>query len=252
MTALIIIGIILSIVLIIALIPVTITIVAEKNAYMRVSWAFITLYKSDSKKKKKPKRKKKDKPTQAQHKKIQQKPGKQANSDKSGKSDPSGSSDQSADSKVKENKLSKLDLGDLPSLLRAAGKPIKRLLLRLYVTDLYIDSVVGSEDAAMTAIKYGVQCTLIDTALHALKEYVRVDVKDVVVEADFSQEKDDFFLHCKIKARTYALAALAVSAVFVIMKGQSHGKPKQHDDRLNGQNQGNGGRQHRDRRTHSH
>jgi hypothetical protein len=243
MTALIIIGIIILVLLIIAAVPLTLTIVAEKNAYMRVSWAFITLYKSDSTKKKKtkkqPKREKKSKTAQSKRTGSSKKRSKKPES--SEKSDDSGLS-----------KLSKLDLGDIPGLLRAAGKPIKRLLSRLYVTELYIDSVVGSEDAAMTAIKYGIQCTLIDTALLALKEHLRVDVKDVVVEADFSREKDDFFLHCKIKARTYAIAALAVSAVFAIMKGQTHGKPKQHDDRINGQDQRDGGRQHRDRRSHSH
>ena len=105
--------------------------------------------------------------------------------------------------KPQKAKLSmpKFDLEMIVDYVKSASPPIKRLFKKIKFRNLYIDWVVGSDDAAKTAIKYGAACAGIYPLMEWLTTYFDVVPKEVNIEADFSAEKDDIFAYCNISLR---------------------------------------------------
>lgn len=93
------------------------------------------------------------------------------------------------------------DLGQIMEYVRSASPPVKRLFKKIRCYDLYIDYVVATDDAAKTAIKYGTVCAFLYPVIEWLTTYFTVYAREVNVEADFSEEKDDIFAYCRIKLR---------------------------------------------------
>lgn len=93
------------------------------------------------------------------------------------------------------------DLEMIMDYVRNASPPVKRLFKKIRVRDLYIDYVVGTDDAAKTAIKYGSICAVIYPVIEWLTTYFSVQAREVKINADFSRETDDIFAYCVIKLR---------------------------------------------------
>ena len=128
--------------------------------------------------------------------------------------------------KPKQNPLAGADGKiDYLALIKRVAPPLREMLRKIYVTDLYIDSVVGGSDAAVIAITYGLQSAAINGTLAALGEYISIDAKEVHIEADFSGNArtngTDFFAHCKVRARTFRLVRLALQLYRLILKDSS-------------------------------
>ncbi|MBQ9484333.1 MAG: DUF2953 domain-containing protein [Ruminiclostridium sp.] len=85
--------------------------------------------------------------------------------------------------------------------VRSASPPIKRLFRKIRIRDVYIDYVVGSDDAAKTALKYGGLCAAIYSIIGNLQTFMDTKVKEINIEADFSAEKDDIFAYAVVKLR---------------------------------------------------
>ena len=85
--------------------------------------------------------------------------------------------------------------------VKSASPPIKRLFKKIRIRDVYIDYVVGSDDAAKTALKYGGLCAAIYSLFGTLQTYMDTKVKEINIEADFSAEKDDIFAYLTVKLR---------------------------------------------------
>ena len=106
--------------------------------------------------------------------------------------------------KAKKKKKPKRDYPLIDMILdyiRSASPPIKRLFKKIRIRDVYIDYVVGSDDAAKTALKYGGLCAAIWSLIGTLRTYMDTDVREVNIEADFSAEKDDIFAYLTVKLR---------------------------------------------------
>ncbi|MBO6231285.1 MAG: DUF2953 domain-containing protein [Ruminiclostridium sp.] len=85
--------------------------------------------------------------------------------------------------------------------IASASPPVKRLFRKIRIRDVYIDYVVGSDDAAKTALKYGGLCTAIYSLFEWLTVYMDTKIGEINIEADFSAEKDDIFAYITLKLR---------------------------------------------------
>lgn len=103
--------------------------------------------------------------------------------------------------KKKKKKKSMPDLGQIMDYVRSASPPIKRLFKKIRVSDLSVNYIVATDDAAKTAIKYGTVCAALYPAIEWLATYFTVQVRRVHAEADFSKESDDIYAYGKIKLR---------------------------------------------------
>lgn len=176
----------------------------EEKLDVKVKYLFITLYPRKPKRKKSPKRKKRksaeaklaDKPDEAESGEPPEEPAEQ---------EPAGGEIKKARNekvpKKKKGKKFAFDLAQIMEYVRSASPPVKRLFKKIRVSDLTIDYVVATDDAAKTAIKYGTVCAALYPAIEWLTTYFTVRVRRVHVEADFSEETDDIFAYCKIKLR---------------------------------------------------
>lgn len=107
------------------------------------------------------------------------------------------------------------DLDMIMDYVRNASPPVKRLFKKIRVRDLYIDYVVGTDDAAKTAIKYGSICAVIYPVIEWLTTYFSVQAREVKINADFSRETDDIFAYCVIKLR---LGTALFCAIWFLIK----------------------------------
>ncbi len=176
----------------------------EEKLDVKVKYLFFTLYPQKPKRKKSPKRKKRKsaeakltvKPAEAESSEPSKEPAEQ---------EPAGGEIKRARKekvpKKKKGKKIAFDLAQIMDYVRSASPPVKRLFKKIRVSDLYIDYVVATDDAAKTAIKYGTVCAALYPAIEWLTTYFTVRVRRVHVEADFSEETDDIFAYCKIKLR---------------------------------------------------
>lgn len=103
-------------------------------------------------------------------------------------------------SSKKEKKFA-FDLAQIMDYVRSASPPVKRLFKKIRISDLYVDYVVATDDAAKTAIRYGAVCAALYPAVEWLTAYFTVRVQRINVEADFSEETDDIYAYAKIKLR---------------------------------------------------
>ena len=212
---------------------VTITAVYDKNPEITVKYLFITLFRLPQKPKRKKKRKrKKEKELKAEP--IKENSGGENNKGESeaaeGETDTKEEVPSETDVLPKDNKtaakgakpkpafsLTDISLEMIKDFVESASPPIKRLFKKIKVRDLYIDYVVGSDDAAKTAIKYGSLCAVVYSVLKWLTLYFDVKAKEVNIEADFKAEKDDIFVYTKVKMRiSTALGCVLWLAVRVL------------------------------------
>ena len=176
----------------------------EEKLDVKVKYLFFTLYPQKPKQEKSPKKKRRKsaeaKPTDGSGGEENGEPP-----EESAEQEPVGGEIKSAHKgkvpKKKKRKKFAFDLEQIMDYVRSASPPIKRLFKKIRVSDLYIDYVVATDDAAKTAIKYGSVCAALYPAIEWLTTYFAVRARRVHVEADFSEETDDIFAYCKIKLR---------------------------------------------------
>lgn len=177
----------------------------EEKLDIKIKYLFLTLYPRKPKRKKSPKIKKRKSP---EEKPTDEPDGAESGEppEESAKQEPAGGEKTKRARKEKAPKKKKgkkfdFDLAQIIDYVRSASPPVKRLFKKIRVSDLYIDYVVATDDAAKTAIKYGTVCAALYPAVEWLTTYFTVRVRRVHVEADFSKETDDIFAYCKIKLR---------------------------------------------------
>ncbi len=95
----------------------------------------------------------------------------------------------------------KIDFEMIMDYVRSASPPIKRLFKKIRIRDVYIDWVVGSDEAGKTAIKYGGLCTAFYSLEKFLTTYFDAKIGEINIEADFQALKDDIFIYLKLKLR---------------------------------------------------
>lgn len=138
--------------------------------------------------------------------------------------------EKNASNPIKQGKSLDFDLEMIMDFVRSASPPVKRLFKKIRVQNLYIDYVVGTDDAAKTAIKYGTVCAALYPLIEWLTTYFSVQAREVNIEADFSRDKDDAFAYCEVKLRVgTALGCalwLGVRVLKIYMKYNKNSRPK--------------------------
>ncbi len=224
MTGWIIFGSIMLVLILILAQSVKVTVIYDKALEMKVKLLFITLYripaKPKKKKKKKTKKRKKDKSAKAgavQTENASQADGEGAaeNAEASGEAD--GKKTPAKEGKPKKEKM-KLDPEMIMDYVRSASPPIKRLFKKIRIRNIYLDWVVGSGDAAKTAIKYGGICAAVYPIVEWMTTYLDTKVKEINIEADFDAEKDDIFFYGTMKLRISTALACAIWLLFRLAK----------------------------------
>lgn len=133
--------------------------------------------------------------------------GKEKNADK-GKSD----------SPKKEKKKS----GVTPDLImRIFGKAkphIKRLLKKIRISNVYVDIVVGGDDAAKTAISYGVHCAAVDGLVGFLDSMISFKAEKIGIRADFELEKSEYYARGTVKLRMSTLLHCGIWGALAVKK----------------------------------
>lgn len=195
--------------------PVKVTAIYDANPEVTVKFLCFTIFRipAPPKKRKKPKKQKKKKQEkqavtaeseETKASEQEQKGEGEQTAPKTEESEKAGEAKAAQKAqKAKKAKLSmpEFDLEMIIDYVKSASPPIKRLFKKIKFRNLYIDWVVGSDDAAKTAIKYGACCAAIYPLMEWLTTYFDVVPKEVNIEADFSAEKDDIFAYCNISLR---------------------------------------------------
>lgn len=124
---------------------------------------------------------------------------------------------------AKKNKP-KPDLDMILSCVRAAKPYAKKLFKKIRIYDVFAEIVVGGDDAAKTALSYGVHCAAVNGFIAFLKNNVSFKAKKIDIKADFDLEKTDYYIYGKIKLRLSTLLSCLIwgySAVQGAMNGNS-------------------------------
>ncbi len=227
MTGWIIFGSIVLLILIVLWQSITVTFVYEKELDLKVKFLGFTVYDINGKPKKEKKKKKTKKQKNKKTVKEEPKPENSSVTEESTQTDlPFEEKESNAEKGVpadkgkkttKEKKKPDINLEMIMDYVRSAAPPLKRLFKKIRWYDVYVDWVVGSDDAAKTAITYGSVCAFLYPFFEWLTTYFTAHVKEVHVEADFSKEESDIFAYFVLKLRlSTALACVIWLAVRVL------------------------------------
>lgn len=113
------------------------------------------------------------------------------------------------DNKASPPEKKKKKSGVTPDLImRILGKAkphIKRLFKKIRVSGVYVDIVVGGDDAAKTAISYGVHCAAVDGLAAFLDNTITFKAEKIGIRADFDLEKSEYYARAAVKLRMSTL-----------------------------------------------
>ncbi len=115
-------------------------------------------------------------------------------------------------------KLPDISLDMIKDYIESASPPVKRLFKKIRIRDVYIDWVVGSGDAAVTALKYGGVCAALYPAFEWIDTYLDAKIKEINIEADFDAEKDDIFAYITLKLRISTALGCVIWLAFRVLK----------------------------------
>ena len=117
-----------------------------------------------------------------------------------------------------KTKLPDISLDMIKDYIESASPPVRRLFKKIRIRDVYIDWVVGSSDAAVTALKYGGVCAALYPAFEWIDTYLDAKIKEINIEADFDAEKDDIFAYITLKLRISTALGCVIWLAFRVLK----------------------------------
>lgn len=242
-------GIVLLIVILLAL-SATVVIDIEKDVNIEVKYFLLRILAFPEKlahkarrEKRQKKKAEKTKKKQAKQKKKQDKLKQRKSKQSKKKNDTQNNSAESNDTKQSEQtkadqpenagkaadkpEKKKIDFEIIKGLIDSSSPPVKRMLKKIRVSDVYIDIVVGGEDSAKVALTYGSMYALICPVIEWLKSVISVKVEELNIEADFEKEKTDYFVHAKAKLRLSTAIGCALWLLVRILKNSVSNQAKQ-------------------------
>jgi hypothetical protein len=92
-------------------------------------------------------------------------------------------------------------LETVKKLVQSYGKPAIKILGKVKIRAVDIICITGSDDAAKTAINYGLYCAAFYGFTEWMKGKMGAKVKRVKVVADFGRDKDYFKMSLKLKLK---------------------------------------------------
>lgn len=208
--------------------PIKVTAIYDANPEITVKILCFTIFRipAPPKKRKKSKKPKKQKEQEkaaeartaeqnAEDSQEQTAPTAEEQTEKNGKAENAEKTKKPQKAKLS---MPEFDLEMIVDYVKSASPPIKRLFKKIKFRNLYIDWVVGSDDAAKTAIKYGACCAAIYPLMEWLTTYFDVVPEEINIEADFSAEKDDIFAYCNVSLRISTALGCGLWLIFRMAK----------------------------------
>lgn len=124
------------------------------------------------------------------------------------------------DKKEKDEKSDKpdFDFEMIIGCIKAAKPYVKRFFKKIRFDDVFVEIVVGGDDAAKTAVSYGVHCAAAHGLVCFLKNTVSFKAKKIDIKANFDLEKTDYYAYGKIKLRLSTLLFCAIWGYFAVYK----------------------------------
>ncbi|MDR2559696.1 MAG: DUF2953 domain-containing protein [Oscillospiraceae bacterium] len=218
MIALIILGAVLLLIAVLMSLPLVFVIDYEKEAEIKIRLLFFNLF--EEKEPKKQKRRKRAKKKLVKYKKAKAAHMQRTNDITTA---PNAKKEKSI---VKD--IPDLDIKMLKMLIGGMAHPIKRLIRKIKITELSINSVVGGSDAAKTAINYGLQNAAVHSAVAWVGSISNVKVENINIQADFMREDSKLALHCKVKIKSGTVLICLLAFMFRIasLNGNGNGNHK--------------------------
>ena len=113
-------------------------------------------------------------------------------------------------SDAKKEEAPDSDMAENLQLLKNIAPHIKKLLGKITIYDVYIDFVIGGEDAAKVAISYGVVNAFLYSFLGWLNCFFKLKIREVKVEPDFRRTEGDYFAFAKIRLSLFTVIRFLV------------------------------------------
>lgn len=113
----------------------------------------------------------------------------------------SNASESMKNRKAKSNKKAKVDFQTAMRIVNSAKPHIKRLFKKIRITDVLLDIMVGGDDAAKTALSYGIHCSAIYGLIEFLKQNVTFKADRITIKADFDLPKTDYYARATVKLK---------------------------------------------------
>ncbi len=199
MTALIIVGVILLILLVILFVPVGLDFEYSDKLRLKLSFMGITIY---SLKEKKPDLKKDKKPSEKQ----------------TGSSKESGivTDFKNRFKEIKEKEGFTAAVREGAEFVKALLGRLQRLLPHIHIKRVRLGITVASRDAAKTAVDYGIVCSAVYPVASLLWAKANVGFKEINIKSDFEATECDFTVSATVKMQIFYLLVTAVRVLTVI------------------------------------
>lgn len=127
-------------------------------------------------------------------------------------------SENTKDRKAKADKKAKVDFQTAMRIFNSAKPHIKRLFKKIRLTDVLVDIMVGGDDAAKTAISYGVHCSAIYGLIEFLKQNITFKSERITIKADFDLPKTDYYASATLKLRLSTLLGCLLWGFLAVTK----------------------------------
>ena len=216
MTGWIIVGGIVAFLLILLMTSVRVRFEYSDQLRLKISWLFVTFVRVPAKTKKMKRRDKKaarsaekaaDTTAEAEQAATENKPDSSKAAQAAADKKPTGKSAK----KKSEKSGSKLTLKDIFELVKlvwdSLNTPLKRVLKATRITGFRLNVIVGGDDAAKTAIKFGAVSAAAGNALAFLDGCFTLKKPDFNITCDFMSEET--IAECEFTAKLTPIAALA-------------------------------------------
>lgn len=139
-----------------------------------------------------------------------------------------------AAAKAKNDKKDKADFQTVMRVLSTAKPHIKKLFKKIRITDVLVDIMVGGDDAAKTAVSYGVHCSAVYGFVEFLKQTVTFKADRITIKADFDLPQTDYYARAKVKLKVSVFLRCLLwgfSAVAKELSGSSSNSGKQENNK---------------------
>ena len=136
--------------------------------------------------------------------------------------------------KKKKFDIKKLTFDDMLELLKLAlsgiGKPLKRLFKSIKFSHMSIRVVVGGDDAAKTAIKFGAMNIAAGNALGLIDTFFTLKpLDDMNITCDFGREETLYDVYFEVRLSLFAAVVAVIrllKVLFKLMKGYKRAAAK--------------------------
>ncbi len=99
---------------------------------------------------------------------------------------------------------------ELFGFVKVCLEPLKRFLRFLRIYDIRLSVSVVGEDAASTAVDYGIACSGIYPTLSFLEGFTDLKYKRIDIKADFEAQQSNFAFSLKIKSNIIFILIFAI------------------------------------------